>query len=267
MNGMRQATESPGIRLSASRKFGRYKRENLKARRDISIIDDKAMQKAMEVWHDFTKFKPFEWMDFSPEDIQRFCILVKDFEHEEGFGRRLGGILNKMMETSNHTRFELSFEHLMKRPYLLCRSNCKDVVIHGHMNNNFGMYMIKGCIHLEGDAGYRLGAAMKGGIIIVKGNVDTDPGWNMEGGLIVINGCVANKTRSRIDAVGLFMSGGEIIVNGDVYGDVGTNMRGGEIHINGDLFDEFMLPCDIEKAAAQVIKGRIYHKGKLIVDK
>ena len=56
-------------------------------------------------------------------------------------------------------------------------------------------------------------------------------------------------------AAGDGMDGGKIIVNGDV-GVVGEGMTNGEIHIEGEY-----------GGGGNVVSGRIYHKGELVVDK
>jgi formylmethanofuran dehydrogenase subunit C len=53
-------------------------------------------------------------------------------------------------------------------------------------------------------------------------------------------------------------SGHRIIIDGDVTRNIGYGMSGGEIHLNGD-YD--YIP------QKEIIKGRIFHKGRLIVDK
>jgi len=67
--------------------------------------------------------------------------------------------------------------------------------------------------------------------------------------------------------VGAWMEGGKIIINGNVKsekGGIGEVMDGGEIHINGDIIGSSDYSERIREA---VMKGRVYIKGKLIVDK
>lgn len=57
--------------------------------------------------------------------------------------------------------------------------------------------------------------------------------------------------------LGYKMTGGTIIVEGNGGYDIGMLMEGGEIHINGEY-----------KSISETMKhGKIYHKGKLIVEK
>ena len=58
-----------------------------------------------------------------------------------------------------------------------------------------------------------------------------------------------------LDGVGDGMESGRVIVKGNA-GIVGNGMLGGEIHIEGEF-----------KKITGVIGGKVYHKGKLVVDK
>jgi formylmethanofuran dehydrogenase subunit C len=71
----------------------------------------------------------------------------------------------------------------------------------------------------------------------------------MKGGCVTVQGDAGNE-------VGEFMHGGIIIVKGNAGSHVGLMMRGGEIHLEGDY-----------GGIGYVEHGKIYHKGKLIVDK
>ena len=82
-----------------------------------------------------------------------------------------------------------------------------------------------------GDTGDRLGYCMGGkGEIIVRGDVG--------------------------DELGMYMTSGKITVLGNAGDSVGLTMDGGEIHLGGGF-----------SSIKMVLGGRIYHKGRLIVDK
>ena len=73
----------------------------------------------------------------------------------------------------------------------------------------------------------------------------------MKGGSITVNGNAKMQC-------GNFMKGGTIFLNGDARDImIGNFMEGGEIHINGDY----------ESISDEFEHGKIFHKGKLIVDK
>jgi hypothetical protein len=279
MNGIVQRIRSPEARLSARKRFGSYKKEGVKSTRDIEVTYDSAMVSALEAWQRYDKaastrnecieidlFKLFRRIDFSPEDIKRFCVLMKDFEEESNFPRRLGLFLTEMINTSSHDGFEVPLEHLRSRPAHLCASNRKHAIILGDVGRQLGEDMRKGSIILEGNAGDGVGDRMRGGSITINGNAANKLGYRMSGGLITVNGPVGFRTRDSYKMLANFyrcvlgdkMSGGKIIINGDVIGDVGIGMRGGEIHLNGDFHGE----CD-----PKIQNGRIFHRGRLIYRK
>jgi formylmethanofuran dehydrogenase subunit C len=72
----------------------------------------------------------------------------------------------------------------------------------------------------------------------------------MKGGELEIEGSVFYRF------LGKNMQGGKITISGFAGYEVGHYMKGGEIHIQGDY-----------GSLGYIEKGRIYHRGKLIVDK
>ena len=72
----------------------------------------------------------------------------------------------------------------------------------------------------------------------------------MKGGEIIIKG---NAGRG----LGRVMSGGIIRVEGDSDLETGVLMQGGELHIDGN----------VSSIGEDITGGKIFHKGKLIVDK
>jgi len=84
--------------------------------------------------------------------------------------------------------------------------------------------------------------------IIVNGNLSAWTGQSMQSGKIIVNGNVDN-------GVGKEMEGGSITVNGNAAEVVGWSMKGGEIHLNGGY-----------EGIAGDVKGKIFHRGKLVVD-
>jgi hypothetical protein len=86
-------------------------------------------------------------------------------------------------------------------------------------------------ITIDGDAGAYLGDEMVKGTIIVKGNAGDSVGW--------------------------YMKGGSIIVEGDAGYSVGCHMSDGELRINGSF----------KEISQEFPGGKVFHKGRLIVDK
>ena len=108
--------------------------------------------------------------------------------------------------------------------------NTKEVRIVGSVGRQTGKLMKEGCIIIRGDAGDETGAWMEGGSLIVSGNAGSGLGAGMSGGCIKVGG-----------NAGHFL---------------GQGMRGGQIHVEGRI-----------STIGDVIHGKIYHKGKLIVNK
>jgi formylmethanofuran dehydrogenase subunit C len=86
--------------------------------------------------------------------------------------------------------------------------------------------------------------------IIVNGNACNSVGYGMRGGSIIVKGDAGSLIGSR-------MEDGTIAVNGNAGVFIGARMSGGEIHIEGGH----------GSIADNIIHGKIFHKGKLIVDK
>jgi formylmethanofuran dehydrogenase subunit C len=128
-----------------------------------------------------------------------------------------------------------------------------------------------GLIIIDGNAGDSAGVDMKEGVLIIKGDADETLGSHMKAGTLIADGDAGDYAGNmmageyaflsiRGDAghfLGSQMSQGRIKVFGNAGKNVGEGMRGGEIHIEGD----------IGAISPYIKKGKIFHKGKLIVDK
>jgi formylmethanofuran dehydrogenase subunit C len=161
------------------------------------------------------------------------------------------------------------------------------ILVSGNANVRLGKDMEGGIIEVLGNAAHSVGTGMKDGRIVIRGNAGnylgsrrpwepskatgswssffhfgpSDPSFGggfgssheysewMRGGEIEVFGNAGNK-------VGYNMENGRIIIHGDAGKGLGEGMSGGEIHVSGDI-----------KSIGNVQGGRIFHKGKLIVDK
>lgn len=85
--------------------------------------------------------------------------------------------------------------------------------------------------------------------VTINGDVGDEAGLDAHSGTLTIKGHAG-------DFCGWRMSGGAIIVKGNAGEDLGDMMEGGEIHVEGKI-----------GSIGDVIHGKIFHKGKLIVDK
>jgi len=122
------------------------------------------------------------------------------------------------------------------------------ILISAGVEDYAGSHMEGGELIIKERAGARLGLGMLGGSIHVMGNAGLGIGHNMEGGSITVEGGIGPT--GPLFGIGLY----------ERLKSVGDGMKGGEIHINGEWNYNWFIPGD-------VIHGKIYHKGKLIVDK
>jgi len=128
------------------------------------------------------------------------------------------------------------------------------ILIEKDAYDHVGCGMERGTLHVKGDANW-VGHYMKGGVIHVDGN-GRDVGYSMEGGTIRIKGNAGEE-------VGKEMTGGKIHIKGNAGKNVGEGMDDGQV---SDKMPEIRVGGEIE-SIGNVISGKIYHHGKLIVDK
>lgn len=141
-----------------------------------------------------------------------------------------------------------------------------EISIFGNCGDEAGREMEGGRISVIGDASNRIGEKMREGEIVVWGNAGTSLGIGMRGGSIEVHGNAGDFLGSGFDELSRMfngpntkiwpMRGGLITVHGDAGKYVGAGMKGGEIRINGNI-----------GSIAKVVHGRVFHRGKLIVDR
>jgi hypothetical protein len=239
--------------LAASKRFGRYKDESVKTSRKPEVQETEGFKRIMESWISYIacpKPSTHEGFPYTPEDVARFCKALGAFQGsvigpiESYSGFFLTDVINK----GQHEDYHLDVSALPFKINNLGQNNVKNLIIVGSTGGALGYEMVSGMIVLKGDI-------CGGGYPMAFGQT----GKKMSGGIIEIFGDVTDYT------IGEGMSGGKIIINGDVGGEfmfefgtglVGEYMAGGEIHINGE-----------HSGIGSVDRGKIFHKGKLIVDK
>ncbi|NYZ74133.1 hypothetical protein H0O00_03245 [Candidatus Micrarchaeota archaeon] len=231
----------PGLVLVMANRFSRYRPETEKAVRKVEVVEDETLRQLKEAWKtcsytgdsngDYPEMlKIVKKLRYSAKDVENFSVALAEFRDEKGFSDSAGLFLSALINSGTDSDYVIHTNH-WGVPVTIGEYNTKNITVNG-------------------DAGNHLGFAMNGGSIIVNGNARWHPGGLMRGGSIIVNG----------DAgwyVGLNMRGGSITMNGDAGKGAGAGMRGGEIHIEGS----------IEEIATDIKHGKIYHKGKLIVDK
>jgi hypothetical protein len=282
---MRRSRTMEGIRLvrqeaaqmATRRKFGRYKKESPRITREPEIEQD-ALERLRQVWDAFDVSCGYtghrggeehyldEWLvpfvkDLvcSAADIERFSIMLTDLQDDIFFKDRAERMLRELLERGKDGRYIIHTGELQTL-FSLPSGNTKTITVEGDINS-VGRSMTGGRIHVKGNCHLSVGGGMGGGLIIVEKDVDfcDGIGEGMKGGEIIIKGDVSG-------AIGWSMKGGIIRILGDATGKtineaeeraIGYEMKGGEVHLHGDY----------PGIGRSILGGKIYHKGKLIIDK
>jgi hypothetical protein len=263
--------------IAASRRFGKYKDEKGKSVREADVREDEVVKSIFRAWEvsgmssptlrrgcrrgdnpenvsfdiemkNFLKAQDaLKGVDYSKKDVERFCIMLDELQSEVAFFMRVGLFLSALVENLNDEVFELDLRRLKEPIDNLGWENTKHLTIYGRAGRTLGALMEKGKIVLEGDAGNYAGVAMSGGTLEIKGNA----GHHVGGLWWIPNYEAGDPVTYKI-----VMKGGRIFVRGNADTFIGAGMEGGEIHVDG------------EKGGEGIVKGgKIYHKGKLIVNK
>jgi formylmethanofuran dehydrogenase subunit C len=280
--------------MSASKRFGKYKEESKGAVRE-RVVDDDPLKLILGLWREYDSeekddayemyfpiAKAIGSIEYSTEDIMRFCASLSGFIEEKCFGIKAGVFLSALMNAGSDSEYVLDLSHVEEDIESIGLFNEKRITLIGDFGNYVGDCMRSGSLRIKGNVEDSAGFKMEGGEIIIEGCAEEKLGNIMRGGSIHVMGCCGNQAGNE-------MKGGEIIVEEDVYGTVGNEMKGGTITINGDMIKqtyrsdgttvhagtagmdmeggEIHLNGRYYATEANVRKGRIYHKGKLIVDK
>lgn len=242
-------------RAAASKRFGRYKTEKEKTVRKADIKKDEVLKKFRAAWGVYSRENSITFegyyelavlvvkeLQYSSRDVERFSIALTEFQDEERFSERAGAFLSALINNGKDRDYLIHTGQLDKPVERLGYRNTKNITINGDVGAQLGAHMREGSIIVEGDARNFVGLTMEGGSITVDGNAE--------------------------EFVGFEMKGGRIIIEGNAGYGVGV-MRGGEIHLKGDYEDEDLSKgiSDGEYSGDGIYGGKIFHKGKLIVDK
>jgi hypothetical protein len=191
------------------------------------------------------------------EEVERFSILLESHREEPNFRYKAGLFLSALINSGSDEEYLIHVEELGGIDFAGFQ-NRKKITIDGDVGDCLGDFMAEGEIVVEGNASTCAATRMKGGRIIVKGDVGDNLGFRMDGGEIIVEG-------DADGLVGANMEDGKITVKGNPGKSNGSDMQGGEIHF------ECENPPDIVEREyvgdARVVHGKIFHKGKLIVDK
>jgi hypothetical protein len=224
----------------------------------------------------------------SSDDIEQFSLILPEFEKDPQFTNIAGPFLMGLASCTIDRDIRIHLENLDSAVGGVVGVVSKTVTFVGDVFDAGGE-MRSGTLVIEGDV-ESLAHYMHGGKIVAKKGTPDRTGEGMDGGEIEIYGnagyCVGNMMKGG--AIRIFgnaadylggetyaalyrpelgknpwnhtphpgMEGGIITIEGDAGKMVGNMMRGGEIHLNGNY-----------ESIGDVWGGRIFHKGRLIVDK
>jgi len=263
-------------RMAASKRFGMYKKEEKKKIRKADVKEDEALELLKRAWKECDlrsqqsaekAEKVLKGLVFPAADVERFAIALSEFQEEEGFHDKAGYFLSHLINNGEGSDYVIFLRHLNEKIIGIGSRNTKNVIVDGDILYGVGEKMKGGENRIKGSSGDNVGSDMEGGRLIIEKDVEwgcDGVAGKMQGGEIIVKGNVKG-------AVGNGMSGGRIILHGIVdlndgagHGSldsdtIGSDMSGGEIHIMGDILGEVDWNG--------IIHGKIYHKGKLIVDK
>lgn len=264
------------LQTLSRKKFGGFKKETPKHSRQLQSNDPEAVKFFRHVWERYdvlmnTKPMPicyveyYNWavdlvgdFDASPHDIGMMLAALPEIYAASPNPHGAGFLISAFINSGSASDYEISTHHLDFSPLNMGFANCKNLVIHGEGLSNIGVKMESGSIRLRGNAEEYVGWELRGGSIIIEGNVTANAGSSMYGGDLIIHG---DFTKS----FGFGMQGGTLIACGGLSSALDNPlmeaaaecMRGGEMYIMG------CYPYSFD----HVRSGKIYYKGRLVVDR
>lgn len=228
-------------------RFARYAPEGEKQTRQAEVVEDETLKQlkdayrrsvceyyyeTMEVFDEpyEDSLKNLEGINYTAEDVEKFTIALAEFQDEKDFSKKAGLFLSALINNGNDTDYTVITNHLSEPLHCFAYKNRKNIVVEGNVGESFAHYMEAGTVLIQGDAGDHLANRMIDGEITVEGNVGFGAA-SIQGGKVTIKGNAGHSFGS---------------------------MQGGEIHIEGEYGSI---------SAHYIRSGKIYHRGKLIVDK
>jgi hypothetical protein len=242
--------ESGEPRTTAASRFRRYKKETEKKTRTARVREDRALER---IKASFERFRTIVCSDF----------LVDPHENEDTLRSLVTGLIEHISYSATDVeRFSISLEDVdlselelrnagLFLSALVCNGRASRSRIHAHSSGQLRSITLWAPKRLTvfGDVGEYTGSRMEDGELTINGSVRGSVGDVMNGGVIIINGDVHAEVDSAL---------------GVAYASIGAHMEGGDIHINGEIIGDAAWVHSVDK---YLHHGRIFHKGKLIIDK
>jgi hypothetical protein len=250
--------------MEASRRFGRYKAESVKKVLKPSLVNDTTLKKLTDAWLSVgwidhylelidenlsAILRHIKDIQYTAKDVEKFSIALAEFQGGRYFNERAGYFLSALINNGPESDYVVHTRQLSENIDLLGLKNTKNITLNGNAGQFVGMFMVSGKLIIKGSALWMTGSSLKGGEILIQGNGGFYLGNQMDDGKIIVEGSTEKD-------VGEHMKGGRIFVHGNGGISLGSYMAGGEIHVGGDI-----------GWIGSIKHGKIFHKGKLIVDK
>ncbi len=208
-------------------RFRRYTQETHRPVRQVDVKEGRTLAKLTEAWKRFKYWNNQEQVLY--ENYHSVLWLIRKIEYN-------GKDLEKFCIALAEFQDEKNFAEKAGIFLSALIGNAKETNFVLDLNQlsgeilYFGLYLYDKNVTVNGNAGRHVGQWMNGGTLTVNGNVG--------------------------NFLGECMRGGKIVVNGNTGNTIGQIMSGGEIHLNGEFGEIWMG-----------FKGRIYHNGKLHLEK
>lgn len=273
MNAARMKAACAKRILSARKKFGRYNEESKEEIKTAAFRKDPMVERLARAFEKFTIIQP-ECSVMEPEEVAAFTDVFGKMTDRPAFFTNFTALGIPRWSAKDVEKFSLAIpeyrlEHAGKNAgiagqftyrermglflnELIQRSREKDYRIHvdHHESESLGYVGFQNTknILVLGALGSNVCERMRSGTVTIEGDVDSNSAFVMKGGQLIIRGNASNN-------LGLLMENGKVILEGNAGYEVGDGMTGGEIHVMGEI-----------EGIGEVEGGRIYHKGKLIVD-
>jgi glutamate synthase domain-containing protein 3 len=229
-------------------------------------------------------------LDYSSSDVYAFSLSILSFAPDRNQRLNASAFLSAIIAAGKESEYSIVLNHTDSDFPYLGYNNAKNVTIIGDVDSigeemkagsitvhgwggHVGQNMTGGCVIIEGDCEC-VGNQMKGGDVIVRGSIRPGPKWSGGycgigldthcGRITVAGDCEACQNVStgeisiggNVKEVGMRNDGAIIRIGGSVTESIGRWMWDGEIHVEGD----------IPKLITEFGGGKIYHKGRLVVD-
>jgi hypothetical protein len=282
----RACANTPALAIGS--KFKGFGPEEERSLSKAEITEDHTIQQFLQIMRNIqiTRFiddcrdydhvlEAVKHLRYSAKDVERFSIALAGME-EEFHPWKAGYLLSALIENGEEESYVIRTSHLSEPidylgyanrkhvfvdgdlgDYCCCKMKRGSFTIDGNVGDSFAFKAGRGEILIKKNAGHTLASKLLDGRIVVEGSCRWGACQHMLGGKVVVKGDVD-------DRLGHEMRGGLVIIEGNAGELVGGtkneddihNMDGGEIHIMGEI-----------GSLGNVERGKIYHKGELIVDK